>query len=194
MPLTNLCSRLVVTSTRWNASLPSSRLSPVRPPRPASRFPSSLRPSFHAPSSTATADGRCRPLRTLGSGAVGAAPPAAASATAPKGGSVSRAHGPCERCQPFTCPVSWLASASCRPLEASPGIPSSTPASQGLRRVPPAKANHALSTRGTFRRQVPPLRPWLAPRASSAGRHRYPRHHDRGPGFRHAFTLGSAAR
>lgn len=102
----NLCSRLVVTSTRWNASLPSSGLSPVRPPRPPSRFPSSLRPSFHAPSSTATADGRCRPLRTLGGSTVGAAPPAAASITAPRGGSVSRAHGPSGRFRPFPCPAS----------------------------------------------------------------------------------------
>jgi hypothetical protein len=63
MPLTNLCSRLVVTSTRWNPPLPSLGLSPCRPPRPASRIPSDLRPSFHAPSSTATPNSRCRHLR-----------------------------------------------------------------------------------------------------------------------------------
>lgn len=63
MPLLDLCNRLVVTSIRRNTPLPSFRLSPFRPPRPAPRFRSNLRPSFHTSLSTTTPNSRCRHLR-----------------------------------------------------------------------------------------------------------------------------------
>jgi hypothetical protein len=63
MPLANLCSRLVVTSTRRNTPFPSFGLSPFRPTRPAARFRPDRCPGFDAPLSTATTDSRCRHLR-----------------------------------------------------------------------------------------------------------------------------------
>lgn len=113
MPLTNLCSRLVVTSTRWNPLLPSSGLSPCRPPRPTSRIPSGLRPSFHAPSSTATPNSRCRHLRpwvathsVLRHQLRPASPPRKV-ARCPE-------RNPCRRCRPNTGSVSQLAGTPCR--------------------------------------------------------------------------------
>jgi hypothetical protein len=91
MPLTDLCNRLVVTSTRWDTPLPSLGLSPVRPLQPASPFRSSLRPSFQDATVHSDVDEPLPAFSTLGRAAVDAAPPADVRLTAPEGHSVSRA-------------------------------------------------------------------------------------------------------
>jgi hypothetical protein len=159
MLLTNLCNRLVVTSTRWTALLPSLGLSPFRPPQPVSPFRPSLRPSFQ---NATVHDDAARPLpafATLGGDAVDAAPPAAATLTAPKGRSVSRARCALRHCTPLTRPVGWLAGTPCRSQTPSPAFPRSVPVSQDLRCGPPVKAAPVLKTRSAFHRQVPSALP-----------------------------------
>jgi hypothetical protein len=91
MPLTDLCNRLVVTSTRWDTPLPSLRLSPFRPLQPASPFRSSLRPSFQDATVHSDVDEPLPAFSTLGRDTVDAVSPAAVRLTAPEGHSVSRA-------------------------------------------------------------------------------------------------------
>jgi hypothetical protein len=154
MPLTNLCSQLVVTSTRWTAPLPSLGLSPVRPPRPASPFRPSLRPSFQNATVHSDAEGPLPACSTLGGDTVDAASPAAANPTAPKGCPVSRAH----RSQgALSAPHEPDGLASRHPLSPKapfPGIPRSVPEGQDLRREPPVKTAPASQVRGAFHRQV----------------------------------------
>jgi hypothetical protein len=105
MPLPGLCSRLVVTSTRWTALLPSLGLSPFRPPQPASPFRPSLRPSFQNATVHGDADRPLPAFSALGGDAVDAAPPAAATHIAPKGYPVSRALARWGHCPPLTSPM-----------------------------------------------------------------------------------------
>jgi hypothetical protein len=154
MPLTNLCSRLVVTSTRWTALLPSLGLSPVRPPRPASPFRPSLRPRFQNAAVHSDAEGPSPACSTLGGDAVDAAPPAAANPTAPKGCSVSQAR---RSRGALSAPHGPDGLASRHPLSPSdrfPGIPRSVPEGQDPPCEPPVKAAPTLQVRGAFHRQV----------------------------------------
>jgi len=158
MPLTDLCSRLVVTSTRWNTLLPSLGLSPCRPPRPASPFRPSLRPSFQNAAVHGDADRPLPACSTLGGDAVDAAPPAAAILTAPQGCSVSRTACSQGHCPPRTRPVSWLAGTPCR---------SRAPFPASRARLPEAR---------TFVTRRPPrLHTRRRPEAPSADKSQWPR-------------------
>jgi len=154
MPRTNLCSRLVVTSTRWNTPFPSSGLSPARP-RPVSP---SIEPSGSSASSLGSACcDAVRPLLAfpaLGSQAVGAATASCYRITTPRGMNGVPSKRPCERFQPATTWVTRIADASCR-------IPPLCPASWALQQVPePARSrstkNAPSQARGAFHQQVPP--------------------------------------
>jgi len=59
MPLTNLCSRLVVTSTRGDTPLPSFGLSLLRPPRSLLRLRLGGSPDPHASRSLTTLESHC---------------------------------------------------------------------------------------------------------------------------------------
>jgi len=192
MPLLDLCSRLVVTSIRRNTLLPSFRLSPFRPPRPAPRFPSDLRPSFHASLSTATPNSRCRHLRPW---VVTRLVPRLQPLPASPPRRVARCPelSPCGLCRPHTCPVRWLTSTSCR----TPS-PRSASRARFLGATTCFGAVHQDCTPFTGRRRLPPAGPFTPPRAcawdSAPGPPLVPRLCRHGPSFRHAFTPGFAER
>lgn len=189
MPLANLCSQLVVTRTRRNTSSPGSRLAPLaRRSRLASRLGSNPeRPclAIHGDVGPPQAT-----LPTLGSGAIGVAPLAAAILTAPEGDPVSQAASSCGPCQPLTRPVSRRTGDPCRAslLCQHPGSVTNRPSSS---RVPPTKVTHSWRARVAFHRQV--LSAPVSACASTAASRPPPvlRRCRRGPGFRHAFTPGA---
>jgi hypothetical protein len=189
MPLANLCSQLVVTRTRRNTSIPGSRLAPLtRRSRPALRLgrnPERLCLAIHGDVGPPQAT-----CPTLGSGAIGVAPLAAALLTAPKGGPVSQAADSCGPCQPLTRPVSPRAGDSCRaPFPCQhPGSVTNRPSSSC---VTPTKVAYSWRARVAFHRQV--LSAPVSACASTAASWPPPvlRRCRRGPGFRHAFTPGA---
>jgi len=84
IPRTNLCNRLVVTSTLGVTSFPSSGLSPFRPPRSSSCFRLGGSPAFcPRPSSAALVGHFWRPQPWV-SRAVGAAPPSCCRTVSPE--------------------------------------------------------------------------------------------------------------
>jgi hypothetical protein len=194
MPLPGLCSRLVVTSTRWTALLPSLGLSPFRPPRPVPPFRPSLRPGFQNATVHGDADRPLPAFSALSGDAVDAAPPAAAALTAPKGHPVSRVSARRGIVRPKNGPDGPASKHPLSPPRPSLGIPSSVPKGQDRHHEPPVKAAPARPIRGAFRRQVPAASPdACAPhatfRAATSASALPP-----WPSVRHAFTPSFAER
>lgn len=171
MPLSSLCSRLVVTSIRRNSLLPSLRLSPCRPTWSSTSFPSSLRPSFD-PQNPRTTPKDLTAVSALGSDPLDGGSPATNQPAFPVGSSVSRAgnvrafstqHEPStltSLAPPVTLPcLSRHPEFGCAGPEPPP--------------TPSVKTARVRMTRGAFHREVPPLRLSLSLQTKPMSRHWY---------------------
>jgi hypothetical protein len=172
MLLTNLCNRLVVTSTLGVTPSPSPGLSPSYPPRTSSSFCLGGSPAFCPRPSSATPDCHCWRLRPWVGHAVGTAPASCCQAITPEGMRGVPRRSPSGCCRPASSPMVWPADAPCRCPQPLPGIPSR--AARARTRFPASHQRMRLfepeapSTSKSHRR-----RPGSRPNGDRMGRHWY---------------------
>lgn len=153
--------------------LPSLRLAPFRPSRPAS----CPRPRLHAHDnirpSTTMPDSRCRHLRPWVATQLTLRPPAAATFTVPRRVPGFPSFGPCRLCAPTTDPMRRPQTPPVTSL-VPPGCPAG-PKRARIRFPRTSSRVRVPQIQGAFRRQVPPsISHCLRSRFCPSGRHWHP--------------------
>jgi len=186
MPQTNLCNRLVVTSTLGATPFPGFRLSPCdrREPPQASFWVGAQLSARSLP--------RRRWIAIAGSPALDRPRSWCCAGQLLPNHHPRRDRGvprcsPGGRYRPSSSSMIRLADAPCRYPQPVPGIPSPSARARTRFLVPQPKGT-SLRARGAFHQQVPPSSPELAPERRPHGPPLVPWLCRQRPSFRHAFT------